>query len=78
MSCRDPERMTYKIMQGDIELIRGDELSIRVIFGNLTGRHWDDGRPPWRDGTHADYLAYMERELGCRIQPEDLVIRPVD
>jgi hypothetical protein len=78
MSCHDPEDMTYKIMQGDLELLRGDELSIRVIFNNLTGRNWDDERPPWRDGTHADYLAYMERELGCQIRPKELVVLPVD
>jgi hypothetical protein len=78
MSRLDSECMTHKIMQGEIELIRGDELSIRVIFGNLTGRNWDDCRPPWRNGTHADYLAFMERELSCRIRPEELVVWPVD
>jgi hypothetical protein len=78
MSRRDSEHKTYKIMQGDLELIRGDELSIRVIFNNLTRRNWDDCRPPWRYGNHADYLAYMERALDCRIRPEELVVWPVD
>lgn len=70
--------MTHRIMQDSYELIRGGETSVRIIFNNLTGRNFQGPQPPWRDGTHEDYLAYMEQALGCRIRPDELTIVPVD
>lgn len=77
MACQDEELMTHKIMQDGIELIRGDELSMGVIFGNLTGRNKDDWHRLYRQGAHEDYMAYMEKELGVRINPGGLVMTAV-
>ena len=77
MAGRDEVRMSHKIMQAGIELIRGDALSIGVIFGNLSGRNKDDWNRPCRQGTHEAYMAYMEQELGVRIDPATLAIAEV-
>jgi hypothetical protein len=69
--------MTHKIMQDGIELIRGDALSIGVIFGNLSGLNKDHRSQPWRLQTHEEYMAYMAHELGVRIEPEKLVMTEV-
>ena len=74
MARRDDTPMTHKITQDGVELIRGDALSIGVIFGNLSGRNKDDWSQPWRLGTHEDYMAYMEHELGVRIDPAKLAM----
>ena len=77
MADRDEEPMTRKITQNGVELIRGDALSISVIFGNLSGRNKDDWNRPCRQGTHEAYMAYMEQELGVRIDPATLAIAEV-
>jgi hypothetical protein len=70
--------MTHRLMQDGYELIRGGELSVRIIFNNLAGRNFEGPQSPWRNGTQEDYLASMEQALRCRIRPDELTIVPVD
>lgn len=78
MANRDGERMTHKIMQDGIKPIRGDALSVGVIFGNLTGRNADDWNAPHRQkGDYEAYMAHMEQALGVRIDPQKLAMAEV-
>lgn len=44
-------------------IMRGDELSMAVVFNNLTGRNFS--RPAaWQQQTYAEYLQVIEHELG--------------
>lgn len=56
------------------EIIRGDKGSIAVIFNNLSGINFRDADPA-RSGTHADYLAYMRKELKVKAWQGELVRR---
>ncbi|MYM92549.1 DUF7688 family protein [Duganella vulcania] len=61
MAIFDNVLLTHEVRMNGATLVSGDETSVSVIFYNLTGRNFS--RPePWRTGTHADYLAMMERD----------------
>lgn len=63
MAIHDSVPMTHEIRLNGARILKGDQTSVAVIYNNLSGRNFENPQP-WRDGTHADYLAMMQRELG--------------
>lgn len=52
------------------QVMTGDEVSIGVVFNNVTGRNFELAKAePWREMKHADYLDWMSRELGVALKP---------
>jgi hypothetical protein len=51
----------YQILVEGVELMRGDDTSISVIFGNLDGRNFTS--QGLNDQTHSQWLAYMAAEF---------------
>lgn len=45
------------------EIMRGDRLTIDMIFNNLNGRNFAERREWENPGTLSDYLAYMAKQL---------------
>lgn len=45
------------------EIMRGDRLSISMIFNNLNGRNFAERREWENPGTLSDYLTYMADQL---------------
>jgi hypothetical protein len=53
------------LMQGKIELLRGDRESITIIYRNLTGQN----------PVSPNYLTMMQEKLGVTIDPQRLRIK---
>ena len=75
MSIRGNVPLLHEIRHNGAFLMRGDKLSIGVIFNNLTGRNFDNP-PSWSSGSHAEYLAMMEGKLNVSFR--DSVIELVE
>lgn len=49
-------------------LVSGDEVSIKVVFANLTGKNFANP-PSWKTQTHGQWLAMMEKEWDVSLAP---------
>ena len=59
MPIDEPE---YLIRVDGVELMSGDESSLRVVFNNLIGANFANP-PAWLQGSYEDYLANMRMML---------------
>lgn len=62
---------TFTIYHGEELLLAGDELSIGMVFNNMTGTNFEG-----RAAEHRDYLARVGAMLDLTIAPSLLRLRP--
>lgn len=73
------EDIWHEIRLNGSELIRGDHLSIGVIFNNLTGTNFaPENHQAWKTQTHEEYLQFMEHQFGVSLSDGLLELAVVD
>lgn len=73
------EGIWHEIRLNGSELIRGDHLSIGVIFNNLTGKNFaPENHQSWKTQTHEEYLQFMEHQFGVSLSDGVLELAVLD
>lgn len=62
----------HELIVNGTQIATGDASSIGMLAGNVTGKNFRN-REPWRDQTHAQYLAWLGAEWGVSLAPGMLV-----
>lgn len=53
-------------LDGEV-ILKGDEVSIAVVYNNLVGKNFEPPQPVWREGSYEQYVAYMQETLGVAL-----------
>ena len=62
------EEMNYEILVDSAQALRGDQVSVEIIYANLTGMNFQpERRAAWQTGTYEQYLAFMSAEFGTQV-----------